>query len=145
MEMGYEMKPTLHRFLLWLLNLTGSANVPALAGAPETDDSITRFAALLCSHCPAVTFAEAVEVVISVKVDIELPLFARTVSADELNVRDQPGVNEQGNPKGDIVAVLGVGDVVDVWCTRPDDWVLAVWGSNGGWCNSRYLKPATRD
>ncbi|GAG29246.1 unnamed protein product, partial [marine sediment metagenome] len=69
-------------------------------------------------------------------VDVELPL--RTVTASALNVREQPGVDENGDPIGKIVASIAHGQEVEVWCDR-DGWSFVVWDEHGGWCSNKYL------
>lgn len=99
------------------------------------NDQVVHLAALLCSHC-TVTFDVAKEIAVDVLVDIEAPL--RTVTADALNVREQPGVDENDNPVGKIVNSLPRGQVVEEWCNR-DGWSFVIWDENGGWCSNSYL------
>lgn len=101
------------------------------------NEQIVQFAALLCSHC-TVTFDVAKEVAIDVLVDIEMPLATRSVTANALNVREQPGVDKNGNPVGKIVSSLTHGQEVEEWCNR-DGWSFVVWDDNGGWCSSEYI------
>jgi len=139
------MTSATRRFLQWILDLASPAPIPALASESDVNDHVVHFAALLCCHCPDVTFAEALEVAVSVLVDIEIPLGTGAVAADALNVRDRPGVDGQGNPLGTSVSVLTAGNEVEMWCIRADGWALVVWDGDGGWCSSEYLKHAAQE
>jgi len=108
------------------------------AKVAQVNDQVLHFAALLCSHKPEVTFAEAQETAIDVLVDVEIPLAIRTVMADALNVREFPSLS----PEVKITHSIASGQVVEVWCDRDDGWSFVVWDDNGGWCSTEYLGAA---